>query len=278
MPRSSKGPSTSLEVDSFAAANLYQILQTKSIYLSLHNNNPCDQKLLSSYADWFWGSTRVWTRKFGVKTRREQAKRFYSALRRWLEERNLFRYRFAHLEKMMFLEGVDCLELCAQPVACPVNCSWESCPNAQDIRECDDSCESPDKCDNQPSLTPFVWSELMEVRYIDTKTGLGLFAKEALSAYTFLGEFLGEAVTQVEFEKRNQEPLRHSFMLFVGEKCFHGIDPTDYGNYTRFINHSCRPNCVAETWLSQGQWKVFFHTLRKVPKVRIKIRIGCDHL
>lgn len=258
MPRTSKGPSTLAEVDSFANFNLYQILQIESVWLCDKSASLHDQQLLALYSQWFWSGFKIWTRKFGARTRREQVRRFCSALRNWLGGRELLRYRFCHLEEMKYLDDRSRQTLKLRPHACKPECTWSLCPNVLDLRECDERCRSLRKCDNQFSAVPFDWQSLMEVRYVNEQTGLGLFAKTALSKDAFIGEFLGESVTRSEFSVRKKDPLRHSYMMHVGGRGHYGIDPTFYGNHTRFMNHSCRPNCIALTWLSRGQWKISF--------------------
>lgn len=126
MPKSRKGPSTQSDIESFVASHLYTILQTESIWLQIGNGNlprsEADQKLLEAYADWFWKGEKAWKRRCSIEDRRRQAKRFYSALRCWLEKRNLFNYSFQHLDAMMFSSGYTtyrlsrrlCLEFMSQ--------------------------------------------------------------------------------------------------------------------------------------------------------------------
>lgn len=42
------------------------------------------------------------------------------------------------------------------------------------------------------------------------------------------------------------------------------IDSRFKGNYTRFINHSCNPNCVAEKWNVCGYIRVGIFAIRDI--------------
>jgi len=61
-------------------------------------------------------------------------------------------------------------------------------------------------------------------------------------------EYVGEVVDGLEFEARTQKYAKdghehHYFMMLNNDRI---IDATMYGNDSRFINHSCDPNCVVE--------------------------------
>lgn len=209
MPKSLKGPSTQAEIDPFVKANLYRILQTKSMWLSGNSESLPDQQLLSAYIQWFWKNEDTWKRKCGRENRRAQTKRFYGALSGWLEKRELRNYRFHHLDEMKISEKVVYEAPKGRTHACQANCAWDTCPNVLNNRECDETCQSPNKC----SQKPVNWTSRLEIRY--EQTGLGLFSKVAIPKNTFIGEFLGEAITKAEFEERNKDPHRHCFMMHV---------------------------------------------------------------
>jgi len=57
---------------------------------------------------------------------------------------------------------------------------------------------------------------------------------------------MGEVIDQHEMIKRMKTKLYINNNYMVQLKHDEIIDATRKGNITRFINHSCDPNCVAE--------------------------------
>lgn len=63
---------------------------------------------------------------------------------------------------------------------------------------------------------------------------------------TFVDEYMGEVIDQHEMIKRMKTKLYMNNNYMVQLNHDEIIDATRKGNITRFINHSCEPNCVAE--------------------------------
>ena len=76
--------------------------------------------------------------------------------------------------------------------------------------------------------------------------GLGVFARRPIAEGTRLIEYAGEVVSEAEGDARYDEGAmaRHQtyLMALEGGLC---IDAAVGGNESRFINHSCEPNCQA---------------------------------
>lgn len=70
--------------------------------------------------------------------------------------------------------------------------------------------------------------------------GLGLFAKKEIKKGDCVIEYVGEIISGAEANRRGGR------YLFETSKNRH-IDGTTRTNTARYINHSCRPNCEAET-------------------------------
>lgn len=87
--------------------------------------------------------------------------------------------------------------------------------------------------------------------------GKGCFAAVRFQQSQRITEYVGQRISSAEAESR-----RHAF----GE---HGICDVDYewaidgnrgGNATRYINHSCQPNCYV--LISEG--RIFIHAIREI--------------
>lgn len=92
--------------------------------------------------------------------------------------------------------------------------------------------------------------------------GLGAFAASALPRGAFLGFYEGRHYPAAEAATHAWDgQLGYLAMLSNGDV----IDGAQGGNATRFLNHSCAPNCEAfETDDANGQPAFRFQTLRAV--------------
>ena len=87
--------------------------------------------------------------------------------------------------------------------------------------------------------------------------GKGVFANIDIAKGTRLIEYKGERITDEESENRYPDTTHtFLFMLDSGEI----IDGGSRGNTSRWINHSCEPNCEA----SEEKGRVFIDTLRDI--------------
>lgn len=83
--------------------------------------------------------------------------------------------------------------------------------------------------------------------------GLGVCAKVAIPAGTRIIEYTGERITKAE--SRRREKLRLARQRRGGDGCVyifdlnqrHDLDGRSRKNLARLLNHSCAPNCRAET-------------------------------
>jgi len=65
----------------------------------------------------------------------------------------------------------------------------------------------------------------------------------------FIVEYIGEVVSEQEFRRRMTEEYqndRHHYCLNLDSGMV--IDGYRMGNISRFINHSCEPNCEMQKW------------------------------
>ncbi len=91
--------------------------------------------------------------------------------------------------------------------------------------------------------------------------GKGVFAVQDLAEGETLIEYVGEVVTWKEALRRHPHDPKdpnHTFYFHIDEK--HVIDAKFGGNSSRWINHSCKPNCEAD----EQKGRVFIKALRNI--------------
>ena len=92
--------------------------------------------------------------------------------------------------------------------------------------------------------------------------GKGMFAVQDLAEGETLIEYVGEVISWKEALRRHpHDPTdpNHTFYFHVDEK--HVIDAKHGGNSSRWINHSCAPNCEAD----EQKGRVFIKALCNIP-------------
>jgi len=80
--------------------------------------------------------------------------------------------------------------------------------------------------------------EDFEVR--QTPTGLGLFARRPFAKGAFVIEYTGTLIPNSEADHKGGR-----YLFQVNDRWT--IDGTGRENLSRYVNHSCRPNCIAYT-------------------------------
>lgn len=93
--------------------------------------------------------------------------------------------------------------------------------------------------------------------------GRGVVATRDIPAGTELIEYVGEIITPAEADRRypfDESKPQHTFLFSVNKRKI--IDAAKRGNVSRWINHSCDPNC--EAVIEKG--RVFIHALRDIKK------------
>ena len=93
--------------------------------------------------------------------------------------------------------------------------------------------------------------------------GNGVFARRKIRAGERIEEYTGERITSDESAIRAAAkggPVNHTFFFSLGDGGV--IDGGSGGNDSRFINHSCEPNCEAE----EDNGRVFIFALRDIER------------
>ena len=91
--------------------------------------------------------------------------------------------------------------------------------------------------------------------------GRGVFARKDIPSGTRLIEYVGERINNAEADRRYEDELmgrHHTFLFILNQRTV--IDAAVGGNISRYINHSCDPNCVA--WI-EGQ-HIWIDALRDI--------------
>lgn len=100
-----------------------------------------------------------------------------------------------------------------------------------------------------------------------SKTGLGVFTNVAIPKRRFIFEYWGDLLTE---DEANKVGGKYLFDLGNGKV----INGTIRANTARYLNHSCRPNCEAET---VGN-KVFIYSRRAIkPGEELTYDYGKDY-
>lgn len=125
------------------------------------------------------------------------------------------------------------------------------------------TCPCGDLCMNQ-SFQKRKYAKLKKIK--TEKKGFGIVADQDIKMNDFIIEYVGEVIDNAELEKRLNEYSgeRHFYCLTLsnGET----IDAGRKGNISRFINHSCNPNCVTQKWQVLGEMRIGIFAKRDISK------------
>jgi SET domain-containing protein len=92
--------------------------------------------------------------------------------------------------------------------------------------------------------------------------GRGVFAREHIPAGTRLIEYTGERITQEEGDRRYpwDDSVPYHTLLFTIEDDL-VVDGGVGGNVSRWINHSCEPNCTSVI----EDRRIYIESIRDIP-------------
>lgn len=107
--------------------------------------------------------------------------------------------------------------------------------NTSTIIECGEACSCGLECINRQSQRQTVSICLFK----PSNRGWGVRSMRAIECGTFVGNYYGEIISEEEADKRGNSAYQFE-LSSLGQKYI--IDSKNFGNFTRFINHSCKPN------------------------------------
>uniref|UniRef100_A0A3Q2D8J0 Histone-lysine N-methyltransferase NSD3 n=1 Tax=Cyprinodon variegatus TaxID=28743 RepID=A0A3Q2D8J0_CYPVA len=136
-------------------------------------------------------------------------------------------------------------------------CSLDSqCLNRMLQYECHPQvCPAGDRCENQCfSKRLYAETEVMKTE----GCGWGLRTNQALRKGDFVTEYVGEVIDSEECQQRikraHENHVTNFYMLTLTKDRV--IDAGPKGNSSRFMNHSCSPNCETQKWTVNGDVRI----------------------
>ncbi|XP_069474036.1 histone-lysine N-methyltransferase NSD3 isoform X2 [Ambystoma mexicanum] len=124
-------------------------------------------------------------------------------------------------------------------------------------------CQAGERCQNQ-SFTKRLYPEA-EIIKTDQR-GWGLRTTRNIRKGEFVNEYVGELIDEEEcrlrIKRAHENNITNFYMLTVTKDRI--IDAGPKGNYSRFMNHSCNPNCETQKWTVNGDVRVGLFALRDI--------------
>lgn len=138
------------------------------------------------------------------------------------------------------------------------------CINRELYTECGSRCPSGNSCANRR----FHNRQYAKVEVFNAGVkGWGLRAVEPLEPGRFIIEYVGEVIDADEMLRRGKrygKDPKHVHHYLMALKNGAVIDATLKGNVSRFINHSCDPNCESQKWTVDRQLRVGFFAIKPI--------------
>ena len=161
------------------------------------------------------------------------------------------------------LETCDCSLNDASPCGKDSNCI-----NMLLNFECDKKCPSGTKCQNQKLRN----RENVDIKIVKTKSrGFGAVCVNDIEPDTFIIEYVGELIDNAELNRRMEGKIkrkeREFYFLTVESDLF--VDAEFYANKSRFLNHSCDPNCETRKVTVDGNTRIGIFSKKFIQAVSI---------
>lgn len=133
-----------------------------------------------------------------------------------------------------------------------------NCINRRANIECSPiTCPCGQYCRNTAIQNKDNIAEFLDLVQIENK-GCGLLTRINIEKGKFIIEYVGEVVTNAEFQHRMKtiydKETKHFGLCLENNK--YVIDSYRMGNASRFINHSCNPNCTLEKFIVNGMTRM----------------------
>lgn len=89
-----------------------------------------------------------------------------------------------------------------------------------------------------------------------------LDAKKGRFIIEYVGELINEATCRERVTRGSDEGVDNYYMLTIDKDCI--IDAGPMANLSRFMNHSCNPNCETQKWTVNGEMRVGLFAKRDI--------------
>lgn len=147
---------------------------------------------------------------------------------------------------------------------CRVDPCKNECLNKMLYYECSSSqCPSRELCGNQ-RIQKFQYAKTKMFKCEDK--GWALKADQEIKFGDFVIEYVGELIDEVTCHKRIQQyherDIYDYYFLTIDKDNI--IDAYPRGNLSRFMNHSCDPNCETQKWTVNGEIRVGLFATRDI--------------
>merc|ERR1712062_73707 len=146
----------------------------------------------------------------------------------------------------------------------PNPCGPDSeCHNRSMFIECGDNCPAEEKCGNK-SFQNILNKPLEVIR--TSWGGNGLKSLEKIKRGEFVVEYVGEMISLKESKRRldedNKKGITNFYQISLDKNRI--IDSGREGNISRFMNHSCNPNCTTTTWSVGGDKRIGIFSIKDI--------------
>uniref|UniRef100_A0A915BYE1 [histone H3]-lysine(4) N-trimethyltransferase n=3 Tax=Parascaris TaxID=6254 RepID=A0A915BYE1_PARUN len=98
--------------------------------------------------------------------------------------------------------------------------------------------------------------------------GWGLYALEPITPDEMIVEYVGQKIRPTVADEREKRYIRKgmgsSYLFRIDSD--NVIDATNMGNFARFINHSCQPNCYAKVVVVDGEKRIVIYSKTSINK------------
>lgn len=103
----------------------------------------------------------------------------------------------------------------------------------------------------------------LSIRFINDKVGFGVFAEQRIPSCAFVGEYRGVIKEGKKKEFKDKLHCVRYTVWEMGRRRF-VIDAEKRGNFTRFINHSAKPNLSLQSVYWRGIPRMIFVALKEI--------------